>query len=69
MTRFFFDYAARGKSLYDYRGDEFRSIHAAMEYAGAIAEDLKHSLSDEWMGWWIEVRNAEGAKILTLPVN
>jgi hypothetical protein len=39
-----------------------------MEYAGVLAEDLKHSLSDDWMGWWIEVRNAEGERLSTLPV-
>jgi hypothetical protein len=68
MTRFFFDYATHGQSLYDYRGDYFRGAHAAIEYAGAVAESLKHSLSDDWSGWWIEVRSAEGLKLSTVPV-
>jgi hypothetical protein len=68
MMRFFFDYATQGQSLYDYRGDEFRNVDAAVEHAGAIAENLKHSLSKQWAGWWIEVRNAEGAKLSTVPV-
>jgi len=68
MTRFFFDYATQGQSLYDYRGDEFRNIDAAVEHAAAIAENLKFTLSGQWTGWWIEVRNAEGAKLSTVPV-
>lgn len=68
MTRFFFDYATNGQSLYDYRGDEFRTAKSATEYAVAIAENLKHSLSDDWIGWWIEVRNAEGVKLSSVPV-
>jgi hypothetical protein len=69
MTRFFFDYVTRGRLLYDYNGVEFRSAQSAIEYAADIVEDLRHSLSEEWLGWWIEVRKADGAKILTLPVN
>ena len=68
MTRFFFDYATQGQSLYDYRGEEFRNIDAAVEHAAVIAENLKFTLSGQWMGWWIEVRNAEGAKLSTVPV-
>ncbi len=68
MTRFFFDYATQGQSLYDYRGDEFRSPQAAIEFAGAIVEDLKNRLDHGWTGWRIEIRNAEGVKLLSLPI-
>ncbi len=68
MKRFFFDYTTNGQSLYDYRGDEFRSLQSAIEFAEAIAQDLKHSLSGDWLGWSIEVRDAEGAKFFSLPV-
>lgn len=66
--RFFFDYTTRDRSLYDYRGDEFRTAQAAIEFAAAIAEDLKHSLANEWLGWRVEVRNTEGVKLFSLPV-
>lgn len=66
--RFFFDYRTRDRSLYDYRGDYFRTPQAAIEFARSIAEDLMHSLTEDWKGWSIEVRNAEGMKFLSLPI-
>ena len=68
MTRYFFDYTTKGKSLYDYRGDSFLTSQGACEFAEVIALDLKHSPDGDWLGWSIEVRNAEGQKFLSLPV-
>jgi hypothetical protein len=68
MMRFFFDYATEGQSLHDYRGDEFRNVDAAVEHAAVIAENLQFTLNGQWTGWWIEVRNAEGLKLSTVPV-
>jgi hypothetical protein len=68
MTRFFFDFTARGRSLYDYRGDEFPSSQAAHDFAESIAEDLKHSLDGRWADWSVEVRNAEGQKFSKIVV-
>ena len=68
MMRFFFDYATEGQSLYDYRGQEFRTPQGAIEFADAIVQDMKHSLSDDWKGWRVDVRNAEGMKFFSLPV-
>ena len=68
MIRFFFDYTARDQSLFDYRGQEFQSPEAAIEFADAIAQDLKHSLSEDWTGWAVEVRNAENQKFFEIPV-
>lgn len=67
--RFFFDYAARDQAMYDYRGDDFRNPQDAIEFAQAIAEDLKHSLFNDWAGWRVEVRNIEGMKFLSLPLD
>jgi Domain of unknown function (DUF6894) len=69
LMRFFFDYSTNGRSLYDYRGDEFQSPQSAIEFAEATAQYLKHSLSIDWIGWWIEVRNADGMKFFSLPVD
>ena len=68
MTRFFFDYRMKDLTLYDYRGQEFRSVQSAEEFAQMIVQDLSHSLTDEWRGWTVEVRNAEGSRLLSLPV-
>jgi hypothetical protein len=69
MKRFFFDYTTKDQSLYDYRGDEFPSPRGAFKFAEEIAQDLKHSLTGDWVGWSIEVRNAEGQKFFSLPVD
>jgi hypothetical protein len=68
MKRFFFDYTTRDRSLYDYRGDEFPSSQSAIEFAHETAQVLKHSLSGNWVGWSVEVRNADGKKFYSLPV-
>jgi hypothetical protein len=68
MMRFFFDYTSKEKSLYDYQGDEFVSSQAAIDFAEATVQVLKHSLAGVWAGWSIEVRDAEGKKFFALPV-
>ena len=68
MTRFFFDYTANERSLLDYRGEEFRTGRAAIEFADAIAYNLTNSLSENWTGWSVEVRDAEGQIIHTLRI-
>jgi hypothetical protein len=67
--RFFFDYMTKDQSLHDYKGDEFRNPQSALQYAEEIAQHLKHSISGEWIGWRVEVRDAEGAKYFSLPVD
>ncbi len=67
--RFFFDYTTKDQSLFDYKGDEFRSPQDAIEYAEAIAQDLKHSLTTNWTGWSIEVYSPEGRKFFSLAVD
>ncbi len=67
--RFFFDCRTRDQSLYDCRGEEFRNHHTAAEFAEAMAEDLKYAFANDWIGWWIEVRNAEGVKFLSVSVD
>ena len=68
MKRFYFDYRSKDKSLYDYKGDEFVNSQAAIEFAEATVQVLKHSLAGAWVGWSIEVRNAEGEKFFSLAV-
>jgi hypothetical protein len=66
--RYFFDYRSKDKSLYDYEGDEFVTSQAAIEFAEATVQVLKHSLAGTWLGWTIEVRDAEGKKFCSLDV-
>lgn len=68
MTRFFFDYTNKDRSLFDYRGEEFKGLHGALEFAEAIAHDLKWSLFDDWNGWSVQVRNQKGELLFSLPI-
>ncbi len=66
--RFFFDYTTRGQSLRDYQGDDFLSSKDAFDFAEATAQTLKYNLNGDWIGWSVEVRDAEGTKYFSLPV-
>jgi hypothetical protein len=68
MKRFFFDYTTKNQAMYDYRGDEFASPESAIEFAQATATILEHNLTGAWHGWSIEVRNAEGKRFFSQPV-
>jgi CheY-like chemotaxis protein len=67
--RLFFDYTTRGRAIYDYKGDEFRSFDDAFDFAKTTAETMKHSLNGDWAGWSVEVRDAECKKYLSVPIN
>jgi hypothetical protein len=67
--RFFFDYTNEDKSLLDYRGDEFHTPQCAIDFARTTAQFLKNSMSADWLGWSVEVRNAEGLKYCSVPVD
>jgi hypothetical protein len=67
--RFFFDYVKKDESLLDYRGDDFSSAQSAIHYAQDVAQYLKHSLTEDWLDWSVEVRNAEGLKFWTAHVH
>jgi len=66
--RLFFDYMTKDRSLYDYHGNEFRTSRYAFDFAEAIAQDLRNSLTEEWNGWSVEVRTPEGTKLFSIPV-
>ncbi len=67
--RFFFDYRTLNRSLLDYRGDEFRSLQGAIEYAQDVVQNLNNSLSGDWIGWSVEVWDAKGMKLCSLAVD
>jgi hypothetical protein len=67
--RFFFDYTTEDQSLYDYEGNEFGGPRGAIDFAKAIAHDMKHRLAGEWGNWSVEVRSAQGDKIYSLRID
>jgi hypothetical protein len=68
MRRFFFDYTAKDQTMYDFRGDEFSSPESAIGFAQEAASLLQHDSTGAWRGWSIEVRDAKGKRIISLPV-
>jgi hypothetical protein len=66
--RFFFDLKNERESVLDFRGEEFGHHDAAIDFAKAIATDMTHRMSAEWLGWSVEVWNAAGLKLVAVPV-
>jgi Domain of unknown function (DUF6894) len=69
VMRFFFDFTSEEKVIFDYLGLEFKSSHGAIDFAQEKLQLLKNSLTQEWVGWSIQVCSAEGAKLCTLPID
>jgi CheY-like chemotaxis protein len=67
--RVFFDYITQGQVLYDYQGGEFPSPEHAFDFAEATLQNLKNSVTDDWKGWSVEVRNDKGTNCFSLPVD
>ena len=67
--RFFFDYTKNDGSLLDYCVDVFRTPQSAIEFAHATVQHLRNSLTGDWLGWSVEVRDAEGVKFCSIPVD
>lgn len=68
MMRYFFDYRDSDRSLLDYNGQEFHNSRSAVEFAEAIVHDLMHTITGDWAGWSVEVRNAEGRKVASFEI-
>ena len=49
--RYFFDLKNQRESVLDFRGEEFGHHDAAIDFAKAIATDMTHRISAEWLGW------------------
>lgn len=68
MTHFYFDYTKHNRTIYDFEGAEFEDPYQAIEFAEAIARDLRGRSTGAWIGWSIEVLDAEGIKYHSLPI-
>ncbi len=66
--RYFFDYTTKDQSLLDYKGDDFLSPQGAVEFAETLAQLLSNKLTNDWLGWTIEVRNADGKRVISLQI-
>lgn len=66
--RFFFDLKSKRHTVLDYSGEDFRHHDAAIDFAKAIAHDMKHRVSAQWLGWSVEVFDEGGHQFVSVPV-
>jgi hypothetical protein len=66
MQRYFFDFIGRGRSEFDYSGQELPSAEKALRLAELIA--LDESSRGERIGWSVSVADAMGRKYYCVPV-
>ena len=53
--RFFFDLKSEQNKVLDYSGKDFGHHEAAIDFAKAIADDMRHGVSGQWLGRSVEV--------------
>jgi hypothetical protein len=66
--RFFFDLKNEQHTVLDYSGEDFGHHKAAIDFAKAIADDMTHRASRQWLGWSIEVLDEIGRQLISLPI-
>jgi hypothetical protein len=69
MGKYFFDRVGEGRAEYDYKGRLFTTPEKARQLAELIALDLGIEHDSRWSGWTVEILNAEGEKIYSIPVS
>lgn len=68
MRRLFFDVFTAEGFLYDYEGREFRRDEDARKLAELIALDLEATDAAVWAGSAVEIRDGDGKKLFSIPV-
>jgi hypothetical protein len=68
MKKYFFDRVGRGSSEYDFSGRDFAEPQKAFQLAQLLALDLEVEGGEEFSGGSINVRNAAGHKLFTVPI-
>jgi hypothetical protein len=68
MRRFFFDVCTTSGPLPDYEGQEFHLDEDVRKYAEHFVLKLQASDLFVWAGATAEVRNGDGKKLFSIPV-
>jgi Domain of unknown function (DUF6894) len=66
--RLFFDVQHQDSHSYDYHGGDFGRLEDATQMAELIAADLGCSETDDCAGSQVQVRNANGETLFSVPV-
>jgi hypothetical protein len=68
MKKYFFDLVSAQRAEYDYKGHDLPTLDKAFQLAELIAMDLEMAVENQWAGWTIKVRNAQGQQLCAIPV-
>ena len=68
MTRFFFDVVRNNTRTYDFHGQYLNGLNQAREMAEIVSYDLACADKDDCSNCEIQVRDAAGAQLFSLPV-
>jgi hypothetical protein len=68
MTRYFFDLISQQRCQHDFRGRDLPALEDARQLAEMIAIDLATGPEDQWVGWSVAVRGADGGELLSVPI-
>ena len=68
MTRFFFDVVRSTSRTYDFHGQYFKTLNQAREMAEIVSFDIACAEKDDCSDCEIQVRDAAGATLLSMPV-
>jgi hypothetical protein len=71
-ARYYFNLTDGDTMIRDLEGTEASSIHAAVRSAMEAVEELRAqdpSNSDEWQGWRLEIVDASGQAVVTIPLD
>ncbi len=66
--RFFFDLKSEQHRVLDYCGEDFGRHEAAIDFAKAVADDMTHRASRQWLGWSVEVLDEVGRRFISVPI-
>jgi hypothetical protein len=68
MKKYFFDVVGDGRMEYDFRGHDFAEPEKAFQLAHLLALDMGVGYEDELAGGSINVRNAAGHQLFSVPI-
>ena len=68
MKKYFFDRVGQDCSQYDFSGRDFAEPQKAFQLAHLLALDLEVGGDQEFAGGSINVRNAYGHKLFSVPI-
>ena len=68
MHKYFFDITREHSRQYDYHGRMLPGPEQAQRYAELLALDLEMNVDGQWSGWAVDVRDARGRQLCSVPV-